>query len=253
MDKSEALNRLQTLLRELSDYEAVSALLNYHNSELNRLIHAYPSKLKLFDDEHHDVFIKERVGSKPVAPHGAIKIAVPIYLLKRKEYKKAFWAYSEKVSIAEEDYKEYFANERDSLIKQDKIEQAKAIEKKRSEIETIELSYNKARAVVENDDVLGESMKTKEIVSALISFLQNNRADTLKEAVNLWYDEKRKDEEAAKQEAHRQEILKLEKERVRAAKEAEDYARLLYLDAQNREVKIDQMADNLQKIADDYQ
>ena len=72
------------------------------------------------------------------------------------------------------------------------------------------------------DSTVNQKFKEAEIVQQLIEFFEEGRVESLKEAINLWYDEKRKDEEEERAEAHRQELLELEAERVRAAQAAEE-------------------------------
>ncbi len=81
-------------------------------------------------------------------------------------------------------------------------------------------------------------------------YFEDHRADTLKEAINLWYDEKRKDEEEAKAEAHRQEMKALEEKRVRAAQAAEEYAYMQYMAALDTAESARQTADRAQIAAD---
>ncbi len=69
-----------------------------------------------------------------------------------------------------------------------------------------------------------------------------------------WYNEKRKDAEEAKAEAHRQEMKALEEERVRAAKSAEDYAMLQYLESLDTNNQMKRITDTLDdiKVNQDY-
>ena len=94
------------------------------------------------------------------------------------------------------------------------------------------------------------------IIEKLIRYFEDKRVDTLKEAVNLFYDEKRKDEEQAREEEHRKQMRELEEERVRAAQSAEDYARMQYDEACNaaeysrRAAEIAEEMQNQQKYQD---
>jgi hypothetical protein len=225
MEKIEALNRLNALLQKIDNYERASANLQEAMNNLSRAKNNYPARLAAFDAEHKPRFLADMLGEEPIRPHGAIKLAVPIYLAKMAKYKKACEAYRKKLPPADAAYREKYAGERESLAEQDTIEQQKAIAENEAALETAEKIYTESKTALEQDDLLSAKLKTKDIVSCLIDYLNDRRADTLKEAINLWFDEKRKDEEAAKAEAHRKEMIALEEERVRAAQAAEDYAR----------------------------
>ena len=98
--------------------------------------------------------------------------------------------------------------------------------------------------------MLSGKLKRKEIVITLLEYFADHRADSLKEAINLWYDEKRKDEEEAKAEAHRQEMKALEEEKVRAAQAAEEYAKMKYEEARDAAEYARQAAEDAQEAAD---
>ena len=69
------------------------------------------------------------------------------------------------------------------------------------------------------NDLLSNKLKEKEIIEQLIEYFADRRVDTLKEAVNLWYDEKHRKEEA---EIEAEQRRKEEAERA-AAQHKEQY------------------------------
>lgn len=77
--------------------------------------------------------------------------------------------------------------------------------------------------------------------------------ETVKRAINLWHDEEHKDEEEARAEKHRQEMLALEEERVRAVQEAKEYARMQYEKARDAAEYARQAAEDARKAADTTQ
>ena len=210
----------------------------------------YPSKLKKFDDEHKDAFITGRIGPKPIKPSGVIKLAIPVYLVKKSKYETAIANYDRMYPLAEATYREKYASERAQLAEEDKNEKQQAISSQETTVAVIQKKYETAKAAFEDNDLLSDRLKSKDIVSQLIEFFEDHRADTLKEAINLWYDEKRKDEEEAKAEAYRQEMLELEEERVRAAQSAEEYARMQYEEARDAAEYARQAADDEKEAAD---
>lgn len=250
MEKTEALEKLNELLLLFDEYENAARSFQEAKNALSATKHNYPSKLGKFDAEHKDTFIIGKIGEKPIKPTGAIKLAVPVYLLKKSKYETAIANYERVYPLAEAAYKEQYADERTQLADEDKIEQQEAIRDKKTIVESSKEKYETAKAAFEANTLLSDRLKSKDIVLQLIDFFKDHRADTLKEAINLWYDEKRKDEEEAKAEAHRQELLELEEERVRAAQSAEEYARMQYEEARDAAEYARQAANDAHEAAD---
>lgn len=223
-----ALKHFLSLIEEESAAQREYALAREH---LKNVTDFYATKLGAFDEANKPGFIAEKLGEEPVAPHGLIKLAVPVYLSKKKKYNEAKAFYDRAYPLAEAAYREKFNDERAALAAEDKVEQAEAIEKAQAIVDTTKKKYDLAVQALAEDSTVNQKFKEAEIVQQLIEFFEEGRVESLKEAINLWYDEKRKDEEEERAEAHRQELLELEAERVRAAQAAEEYARQAAADA----------------------
>ena len=225
MNRDESLAALKHLLSLIEEennkkYEYFSA-----QERLKKATNSYATRLGAFDDAHKPRFIANKIGEKPVKPNGLIKLVVPVYLSQKKKYIEAKEFYDRAYPLAEAAYREKYKDERNVLATQDKVEQAEAITRAQTNVEIAKKNYELAAQVVVEDCTVNQKFKEVEIVLQLITFFEEGRVDSLKEAINLWYDEKRKDEEQERTEAHRQKLLELEEERVRAAQEAEEYAR----------------------------
>ena len=59
----------------------------------------------------------------------------------------------------------------------------------------------------------------------MIGFFEDRRVETLKEAINLLFDEKRKDDEEIEQMIYREEMLELQRQQAEASEEAAYYAK----------------------------
>ena len=127
-----ALKHLLSLIEEESAAQREYALAREH---LKNVTDFYATKLGAFDEANKPGFIAEKLGEEPVAPHGLIKLAVPVYLSKKKKYNEAKAFYDRAYPLAEAAYREKFNDERAALAAEDKVEQAEAIEKAKAELE----------------------------------------------------------------------------------------------------------------------
>lgn len=233
MEKTEALKELKVLLSKIEKLDRINYDLQSCKSNLENANRYDQSKLKSFDRDHKAEYIYEKIGKKPKKPNKKVILALPLYIMLLKKYKKDLLEYERLLPLAEAAYREEYAKEREKLAKLDEIEKEETIREAESAYKDILDKYEGVESEISSMDLLGTELKQSSVVKQLISYFENSRADTLKEAVNLWYDERRKDEEEARAETHRQEIKAFEKERVRAAKAAEDYAMLQYLNLIN--------------------
>ena len=231
MDSIESIKKLNELLQIIKNYEYAENTYQNANKSLNKAKYNYQSKLSKFDNEHKDKFIADKIGMRPSKPHGAIKLAVPVYLIKKSKYQNDKENYNRMYPLAEAAYREKYAAERNRLADADRIEQANDIKDKEAKLAISKSELETAKIALDSIDFLSDKLKSKEIVVQLIDYFKDHRVDTLKEAVNLWFDEKRKNDEEEKAAIHRQKMLELEEERVRAAQSAEEYARRKYEEA----------------------
>lgn len=231
MNRDESLAALKHLLSLIEEENNKKQEYLSAQKCLKKATSSYATRLGAFDDAHKPRFIADKIGEKPVKPHGLIKFVVPVYLSKRKKYMEEIKFYYQEYAWAEAAYREKYKDERNALATQDKVEQAEAITRAQTNAETAKQKYDLAVQALVDDCTVNQKFKEVEIVQQLITFFEEGRVDSLKEAINLWYDEKRKDEEEERAEAHRQKLLELEEERVRAAQEAEEYARQAASDA----------------------
>lgn len=236
MDKTEAVERLQLLIEEIDECELMALDVAAAEAGLEEAKNKHFSYLADFDKDHKEEFIKKRAGDKPKKPKLTTIINVPVYRSQKDKYKKEKAAYKERLSGAEDAYKEEYFEERNKLKEQDAAEREKVILDAEKTLESAKSAYAAAQDAFDHDDLLSVRMKSIECARKLLEFFEDGRVDTLKEAINLWFEEKRKDEEEARAEAYRREMKELEEERVRAAQSAEEYAR--------------QAADNAREAAD---
>ena len=101
----------------MESFENATQKLQIAEKSLNNIKNNYPSKLAAFDGAYKANFIAEKIGKAPVKPHGAIKLAVPVYLVKKAKYEKEYEEYQRLLPLAEAAYREAYALKRDDLQK----------------------------------------------------------------------------------------------------------------------------------------
>lgn len=62
------------------------------------------------------------------------------------------------------------------------------------------------KPIWENNTLLSERLRNSDTIKQMIIFVEDGRADTIKEVINLYFEETRKNEEAKLAEAHRKKI-----------------------------------------------
>lgn len=80
--------------------------------------------------------------------------------------------------------------------------------------------YQSAATLLSENEVLSEKLKDASIVATLIEYFQDQRADCIKDAVNLYYEEE-----------HRKRLEAFAEEQVRLTAEATEQARLAAISA----------------------
>lgn len=224
------LGKLKRMLSALSDLEIAET--EFYTAEGRLHSNHNPMHLKHFDDMYLENYVEARIGKKPEAPGKLKVLLLPLYLKQKAQYEAAMAEYNDARPMVEEEYRKEYWEQREALRIQDENEETKNTEEAEKQYHDAENRLSFARKRVEEDDTVASTLKKKEIIEKLILYLEEGRADTWKEAINLYYDEIRKAEEAQKEEDHRRKMLELEKEKVRAAQAAEEYAEKQLREAQ---------------------
>jgi hypothetical protein len=244
------LSTLERLLEKLEKRDNCLEALNQVQETLEVLAKDEPSeRLVAFDEEHKIAFIESKIGAKPPMPKGILRVVPQVYLYKKKKHD----TYEKVYPLAESAYREAYAKERGTIIKEDEEIRQRELTINNSKLERLKAEYDIAEKSVENDSLLSADMKQTAIIKTLIKYFQDKRADSLKEAVNLWYDEKRKDEEEQRAEEHRKEMKRIEEERLRAEEEAAEYARMQYEAAEEAAEYARQAAYNAEQCMEEFQ
>lgn len=220
MDRNECIQLLKKLLTQIEQFTTAATELDEVKDRLKELRAKPLSAVSDFDANQKPAYIESRAGVAPIKPKGAIKLAVPLYISKKKAYEKEHTEYMARYDKAEQEYYAEFKDTREKLESEEKaalafeIQLAEAAAAKANEV------YQVAATALRDNDIVSDKLKDAGIIQTLIEYFQDQRADTIKEAVNLYYEEE-----------HRKRLEVFAEEQVRLTAEATEQARLAAISA----------------------
>lgn len=220
MDRSECIQLLRKLLTQIEQFTTAKTELDEAKEHLKGLRAKPLSAVSDFDAAQKDIFIEERAGAVPAKPKGAIKLAFPLYLSKKKAYEKEHAEYTVRYDKAEQEYYAKFKDTREKLESEERAERTFEIQIAEAAVTKANEAYQVSAAVLSDSYIVNDKLKDADIIQTLIEYFQDQRADTMKEAVNLYYEEE-----------HRKRLEAFAEEQVRLTAEATEQARLAALSA----------------------
>lgn len=180
--------------------------------------------------------------------------------------------YNQSIAVANANnrlnYQRQHSTERFNAYKKDIEEQnakhASDIAKYKSELESI--NHEISRICIEmiqrsetlkfvcdqiaEDDTVPNKYKNSEAVEAFIDYIENRRADSLKEAINLYEKEKKEDAHNKVMEKAAQASASHARLQAQAAREAADAQNLAAIEAQRQRIAAQEAAESAKKAAD---
>ena len=177
------LGRLKDLLYDIENYD--SMVLNYAevNKKIESLENQGQEKLDSFDNQYLNNFIVESIGE---APKELSRFSYKrLSKNKRQENLTEIEEYAKEEELAKEQYYKVFAEER-SEIRRKESEQFKEelleLNKTRSNLQELLAEYEQHFSKV---DFLPEKYLNSTQLVRIISYLEDYRADNIKEAINI--------------------------------------------------------------------
>lgn len=214
MDSQEILQALKELRDKIHRFEIINSELENNLAALNRARARQPRAVGDFDSYNKDLYILDRIGKAPEKPKGIVKLAIPVYRSKMKAYEKEYAEYKARYNSCERDYYNEYAQKRHEL----EIEEKKAIEngihQAEKNFEETKLRFSSAEKELHEDNILNEKYKRLDIVDQLIGYFEDERVDSIPNALNLYYEDE-----------HRKTLERLAKEQLKLTQEAKEYAR----------------------------
>ncbi len=200
IQKKELLDEICNLKNQISERAEAREALEIAEFDVQNAQTFSSKNLKAFDEKEKEKFIKSIIGEKPEKPS---KWAIG----KKKKYEKDLQTYIKKRVKAESEFEESFAEIRKSLKEKDRAEYEDNINKAKKSETKAKDRFAAAEKAVDENDFLGPDLKNNEAIDLLYSYIINNRADTIKEAVELYFEEKHIEEQKKREDEFRKQIL----------------------------------------------
>lgn len=177
------LGRLKELLYDIENYD--SMVLNYAevDEKIETLENQGQEKLDSFDAKYLNNFIVESIGEAP--KELSRKIPKIFYKKKRQEKLTAIEEYAKEEELAIEQYYKVFAEERDEILREENEqnkEELLKLNKTRSNLQEQLAEYEENFSKI---DFLPEKYLNSAQLVRIINYLEDYRADNIKEAINI--------------------------------------------------------------------
>lgn len=220
MDRNEELAALRLLRERIRACDRAREETEQAAERLRKAETRRPVAVEDFDRAHKETYVISQIGRAPVRPRETVEVTVVDRT--RKRFEKDFADYKKKYERFSEAYYEDYAEQRGKLEEEEQARIAEGVENSKQEYEEILAREESAKQVLDADDTLGDDFKTLDTVDVLIGYIQDRRADSVKEAMNLYFTEE-----------HRRRLEELAKEQIRITEEAKAIAREAALSAEN--------------------
>lgn len=177
------LGRLKDLLYDIENYD--SMVLNYAevNKKIESLKNQGQEKLDSFDNQYLNNFIVESIGE---APKELSRFSYKrLSKNKRQENLTEIEEYAKEEELAKEQYYKVFAEERSEILRKENEqfkEELLELNKTRSNLQELLAEYEQHFSKV---DFLPEKYLNSTQLVRIISYLEDYRADNIKEAINI--------------------------------------------------------------------
>lgn len=177
------LGRLKELLYDIENYD--SMVLNYAevNEKIETLENQGQEKLDSFDAKYLNNFIVESIGEAP--KELSRRIPKKFFKKKRQEKLTKIEEYAKEEELAKEQYYKVFAEERDEILRaenEQNKEELLELNKTRSNLQEQLAEYEENFSKI---DFLPEKYLNSAQLVRIISYLEDYRADNIKEAINI--------------------------------------------------------------------
>lgn len=234
MDRNEYIQALKELIAQIKHLAAVEKELREAEENLMMLRKKPLSAVSEFDKATKSKYIESRAGHAPAKPKGAIKLALPIYLSKKKAYEKEYADYMIRCEEAEKAYYIEFKDIREKLESEEKASVTFEIQLAEQTVSRIKGDYQLAATSLNNNEIVSANLKDETIIATLIEYFQDQRVDNMKEAINLYFEEE-----------HRKRLEAFSEKQVQLTADATEQARLAAISASEAAARA---AEAIQKV-----
>ena len=177
------LGRLKELLYDIENYDSMVLKYAEVNKKIESLENKGQEKLDSFDDHYLNKFIVESIGKAPkeLSRFNLKRLSKN----KRQENLTEIEEYAKKEELAKEQYYKDFAEERAEILRKENEqikEELLELNKTRSNLQEHLAEYEQHFSKV---DFLPEKYLNSAQLVRIISYLEDYRADNIKEAINI--------------------------------------------------------------------
>ena len=202
------LKELKELQQLLNLKETKETLLSDVQKALNADYDKVFCKLEQFDSVMKKNYISSKTGEKPV--YVAPKLRLPNFIKRAKdEYQAKLDKYNETYKQTEQEYYYCFKEKRAKLKNEDERDKTEYINQLREKQFKAEKELEYILNSLETTTIISKTYWKEIVVLKIISYFENNRVDTMKEAINMFHEEKRLEEEKELAQKHREKIEKM--------------------------------------------
>ncbi|AMC94027.1 hypothetical protein AOC36_08515 [Erysipelothrix larvae] len=218
MEPSKVINQIRRMLVIIQNYEVALERMDSAKRSLVDAEHYIPKNLKMFDETNKDKYILEQVGDKPKALNKWNPFS---YTQKRKtNMEEANKHYDYKRQLAEKEYYEKYASHRKRLMEEDNAEKMHKIRSAKLEMDASQELFVLTESAWRSETLFPEKIRTSEALKTILELFEEGRVETVKESINLYFDELRKDNEERLAAEHRkkiEEMIILQNENIQKA------------------------------------
>jgi hypothetical protein len=175
-----------------------------------------------------------------------------VYKKKKSVYEEELSKYNEAVQIAEKEYYATFKNERTALIQSDNKEREETIQNLTIELGKTKENLKAVNNAIEKEDIVGRSLKNSDDIQLLIDIFDNKRANSIKEAINILFEDKHRKRMEELQEWHVKLTEEAKEAAENAASSAEEAIRIAYEAMELAEEACNKAEDTYNEAEDTY-
>lgn len=187
---NEVYTKLKDLLDAITGFEQAGMDVAHYQKALQEAKLYVPQRLSSFDEQNKDLFIYSRIGDEPVRPTGLFNSRK-----KMEEYEQLRLEYTINKEAAELDYLEFYREKRAELDRTDKADKQERLDNATKGLEDANKRFEEFEKLYEEKSFLNDRYNSPEIIVRMMTYFEDDRVDTLREAINLYNEEALKEKE----------------------------------------------------------
>ena len=198
MDRSVIVSELEEFKKQVIIYEQVSTDYEQAKEKLEKAKQYVPQRLSEFDEKYFPEFVESKIGNRNQPKEFG-------FLDPRRFSKKAIEKRNNEIdkhnkimSELKRDFDLQYEKKREGFKKADEEEKALKVQSAEEEFLLKEKELKIELSKVESVNLLPKSMFSSVIIDRLMNYFSDWRVDSVKEAINLYYNEAWRIEESKK-------------------------------------------------------